>query len=116
MRVGPQAHTGLENQTMPAPNTRKLPSALARMEVDVLPVEGVGKARKMRGDMLGGAREPRHERVQVLSFEAQQSTTWDTWGCSCVNPPTHTWGFYPRMDHLQVAHQLEKPELKKKMS
>lgn len=59
MRVGPQAHTGLENQTMPAPNTRKLPSALARMKIDVFPVEGVEEATEMRGDMVGGAREPR---------------------------------------------------------
>lgn len=38
---------------------QELLSALARMEVDVFPVEAVEKARKMRGDMVGGAREPR---------------------------------------------------------
>lgn len=41
----------------------------------------------------GGRSQLSH--VQVLPCETQQSTTWDTWGCGCVNCPTHTWGFYP---------------------
>lgn len=46
-----QAHPGLENQTMPAPNTRKLPTAPAGMEDAVSPVECVEEAREMGGTL-----------------------------------------------------------------